>query len=159
MANEGTKLDQSDIPITYAIAQARIRKRKWEATHERAKEVFGERKKPKMEIEREWPRSVRTLFSRLRSDHSRELKHYQYRIEIADDPFCTCGEIENIEHLLCHCPILDSIRRSVFGEPVKMSHMVTEPEKSRVVLSHRFKGLKLPSKEHIVEETIAGGRL
>jgi len=124
-----TKLDQSDVPISYAIAQARIRKRKWEATHERAKEVFGERKKPKREIEREWPRSVRTLFSRLRSDHSRELKHHQYRIEIADDPFCTCGEIENIENLLCYCPILDSIRRSVFGEPVKMSHMVTEPEK------------------------------
>ena len=66
LANEGTKLDQSEIPITYAIAQARVRKRKWEVKHTRARDVYGERKNPKMEIERGWPRTVRTLYARLR---------------------------------------------------------------------------------------------
>ena len=51
LADEGTKLDQTKIPITFAIAKARVRKRKWEVTHERAKQVYGDRKKPKLELE------------------------------------------------------------------------------------------------------------
>ena len=37
LADEGTKLDQINIPITFAIAKARVRKRQYEVTHERAK--------------------------------------------------------------------------------------------------------------------------
>ena len=102
-----------------------------------------------------WPRSVRSLYARLRSGHCGELNHYRYVIDAADDPYCECGEIENTHHVLCECPILDKIRRSVFGEPVVLGHLVTDPEKCRVVLSHRFEGLKLP-KEHIAEENDEG---
>ena len=158
LASEGTKLDQADIPITYDIAQARVRKEKWEVTHERAKEIYAEQKKPKWEVEKVWPRSVRSLFARLRSGHCRELTRYQYMIEVADDPYCECGEIDDIHHVLCECPILDTIRRSVFGEPVALGHLVTDPEKCRRVLSHRFPGLKLPN-EHIGEESVEGRRV
>ena len=142
LADEGTKLDQAEIPITHAIAQARVRKRKWEVKHDRAKETYGERKKPKMEIEKSWPRAVRTLYARLRSGHCKELKHYQYMIEVADDPFCECGEVDTIHHVLCECPILDSIRRSKIGEPMRLSHLVTQPEECRTILAQRFKGLR-----------------
>ena len=37
LADKGTKLDQTNIPITFAITKARVRKRQWEVTHERAK--------------------------------------------------------------------------------------------------------------------------
>ena len=155
LADAGTELDQSEIPITYAIAQARVKKRKWEVQHQRARDTYGERKKPKMEIEKVWPRSVRTLYARLRSGHCKELKHYQYMIDVADDPFCECGEVDTIQHVLCSCPILGSVRRSVICGPVELSHLVTDPEKCRVILSRRFKGLSLP-KEHIAEVNIVG---
>ena len=141
LAEEGTKLDQSEIPITFAIAQARVKKRSWSITHERAAETYQDRKRPKFEIEKNWPVNVRSLYQRLRTDHCKELGHYQYKIETADHPYCKCGAVENIEHVLCECPILDRTRRSMFGEPVKLSHMVTNPERCRVFLSHRFKGL------------------
>ena len=58
LADKGTKLDQTNIPITFAITKARVRKRQWEVTHERAKQVYGDRKKPKLKLESKWPRSV-----------------------------------------------------------------------------------------------------
>ena len=120
-----------------------MRKRKWEVKHDRAKKTYGARKKPKMDIEKSWPRAVRTLYARLRSGHSKELKHYQYMIEIADDPFCECGEVDTICHVLFECPILESIRRSTICEPVGLSHFVTQPEECRTILAQRFKGLRL----------------
>ena len=141
LAEEATKLEQSEVPITFAIAKARVNKRSWSVTHERAADMYQGRKRPKFEIERNWPVKVRSLYQRLRTDHCKELGHYKYKIETADHPYCKCGEVENIEHVLCHCPILEWTRRSVFGEPVKMSHMVSDPEKCRVFLAHRFKEL------------------
>ena len=53
LANEGTKLNQADIPVTHDIAQARVRKRKWSVSHDRAKDTYRERRKPKYEVEKE----------------------------------------------------------------------------------------------------------
>jgi ribonuclease HI len=143
LANEGTKLDQADIPITHDIAQARVRKRKWSVSHVRAKDTYRERRKPKYEEEKEWPRAVRSLYARLRTGHAKELKQYRYVIEIEDDPFCICGEPETIQHVLCDCPILELARRSVFEGPVELHDLVSKPEKCRSMLSHRFPKLKL----------------
>ena len=105
LANDGAKLSQEGIPVTHATAKARIKRTKWEVTHPRAMEIYGERRMPKVEIERKWVRKVRTLFSRLRTDHAPELKQYMYKIEGEDDPYCLCEESEeNIRHVLCHCP-------------------------------------------------------
>ena len=51
MADLGTKMDQSQIPITLAIATAKIRKRKWNPTHKRALEIYQDKKKPKLEVD------------------------------------------------------------------------------------------------------------
>ena len=143
LADEGTRLDQSEIPITMAIAQARIKKRSWEVTHERAAETYQGRKKPKFDVESSWPRHVRSLYARLRTGHCKELGQYKYMIETADHPFCECGEEETIEHVLCKCLILEVTRRSLFEEPVSLSHLTSEPEKCRKLLSRRFKGLTI----------------
>ena len=79
LAEEGTKLEQSEVPITFAIAKARVNKRSWSVTHERAADMYQGRKRPKFEIERNWPVKVRSLYQRLRTDHCKELGHYNTR--------------------------------------------------------------------------------
>lgn len=143
LANEGAKLPQEGIPVTHATAKARIKRTKWEVTHPRAQEIYGERRMPRVEIERKWVRKVRTLFSRLRTDHAPQLKQYMYKIEGEDDPYCLCEESEeNIKHVLCHCPRLARARAMVAIEQLEVSHMITDPEECRRVLSVRFPGLK-----------------
>ena len=61
LADMGTKLDQSDIPITHDIAKARVKKQKWSVTHKRAKKIFEERLKPRLQIVRKWPRRIQSL--------------------------------------------------------------------------------------------------
>ena len=79
LAKRGSELNQSDTPVIHKIVKAKIKNRKWVIEHERAASMFGERRSPRVDIEREWPRSVQTLFSRLRSDHAVELKHYRWK--------------------------------------------------------------------------------
>ena len=157
LADMGTKLDQTDIPITHDIAKARVKKQKWSVTHKRAKKIFEERLKPKLKIERKWPRRIQSLMSRLRSDHSKELKAYRYKIELESDPFCSCDKInpkaENIEHVFCECPNLDAKRGEV-GMPVcKPHHLVTEPENARKILAARFKDLIWQEHDEVEETT------
>ena len=123
LADEGTKLDQSNVPITLAIAKARVKKRSWVVSHERAAETYLARKKPKFDVEKNWPRHVRSLYARLRTGHCKELGNYAYMIEIADDPFCECGDVETIDHVLCECPILETTRRRLFEGPVSLSQL------------------------------------
>ena len=94
---------------------------------------------------------MRTLYARLRTDHSRELANYRHLIEVKDDPFyksCNEGLVENIYHVLCECSALEEIRYRVFGGPVELSQMTSNPEKCRLILRHRFKDLYL-KEEHI----------
>ena len=141
LAELGTVEDQKEVPITQAIAYAKIKKKKWTITHERAKAIFRDKLKPKISIEKKWPRRVQSLYSRLRSDHCKELKAYLYRIEVSDDPNCECGEKKTIEHVLCFCPRLGDARRRVMEEPVELHHLVSEPEKCRRILATRFNEL------------------
>ena len=111
--------------------------------HARAQETYGVRKKPKFEVEKAWTRSVRTLFARLRTGHTPELKQYKYHIEKEDDPYWECGETEEtIKHVLCECPRLARARALGSEEPVTIRHMTTDPGRCRRILSARFPGLK-----------------
>ena len=130
LANEGAKLPQDGIPVTHVTAKARIKRTKWEVTHPRAKEIYGDRSMPKVEIERKWVRKVRTLFSLLRTDHAPKLKQYMYKIEGEDGTYCLCEESEeNIRYVLCHCPSLARARAMVAIEQLEVSHMISDPER------------------------------
>ena len=142
LAEEGTKKEQSGVPITHAIAQARIKNSKWAVEHQRAQEVYREKRKPKFKAEKSWSRRVRSLYARLRTGHAKQLKQYRYQIDADDDPYCVCGEEEDIRHILCECPILDKVRREIMQEPVEMHHLVTEPEKCRLILATKINELK-----------------
>ena len=142
LADVGAKMAQNGIPVTHATAKARIKRVKWEVKHARAQETFGERRKPKFEVESAWTRGVRSLFSRLRTGHAPELKQFKYKIEAEDDPYCECGEEETIKHVLCECPRLARARALGATEQLTVGHMTSDPERCRHILSTRFPDLK-----------------
>jgi ribonuclease HI len=144
LAKTGTSKDQSTVPITHSIRKAKIKARRWEVEHPRAKAMYKDRRKPQEDLERRWPRRVRTLFARLRSDHAKELNYYREKIKTSDTADCdTCGVVENIKHVLCDCPTLEEARvRNWYGK-VSIDMMVTEPDVCRRILAHRYKALKI----------------
>ena len=150
LAKSGCELDQSMIPVTHQIVKAKIKGRKWEIEHPRAKITYGEARKPNFKIEREWPKKARTLYSRLRTGHAKELKQYRHRIEQEDDALCEMCQMEEetTEHILCRCEKEEAARFQIHpGGQFTLNMLVTHPEECRKLLERRFKDLKLPPKE------------
>ena len=110
LAKQGSDMPQDNVGVSHKSVKAKILARKWEIKHPRAKEMYGERRGPKMEVEKVWPRSVRSLYGRLRTEHSMDLAYYRYKLDKEEDPYCTaCGEeYETTRHLLCSCPALSA---------------------------------------------------
>ena len=145
LADRGTRLDQSDVPVSQKIVIAKIRGKKWSIEHARAKATYKDRRKPKFDVEKTWPRNVRMLYARLRTGHAKELAYYRYLIEADDDPMCECGKSEEtIQHVMCECELLQSTRDEYALYNATMDTMVFEPDQSRIILSERFPGLKIP---------------
>ena len=150
LAKQGTTMDQSSTPVLHKIVKAKIENRSWEVTHPRAKDVYGERRAPKLEVEKQWPRSVRTMFSRLRTDQDKELKRYRCEfLQLEDDSLCDegCDESETIEHVLCRCVATSEARARYAEGEVNMKMMVTEPNTCRKILTSRFGQLRLPNEK------------
>jgi len=157
LANRGAKLDQANAPVTFRIVRAKIRNRRWEIGGEKAKGIFGERRKP-LEVEKSWPAHTRRLYARLRSGHAKELRDYQHRFLKTDATgwciHCDMEEAETINHILCDCPQMSERRQRIFGGPVAESAMVTLPEKCLEFLEVRLPKLRGGSK---MEEDEGGG--
>ena len=145
LAKAGTSMSQEGIPVSESIVKARIKKRKWIPTHERAMETYGKRRSPIFEIEKQWPRRTRTLFSRLRSGHAIELKAHRHKIEMEDDDLCEhgCEKPETIEHVLSECVATSAARQAQWAEKVTINMMTTQPEVCRRILQCRYPTLKL----------------
>ena len=79
LASQGSQLEQA-VPIPFGILKAKVKSKKWKISHSRAKQMYGDRRGPKTKVEKKWSRRQRTLFARLRTNHAKELKHYQHRI-------------------------------------------------------------------------------
>ena len=73
LANEGAKMCQEDVPVTHQIVKAKIKSRRWEVTHDRARAIYRERRKPNVKLEKKWSISVRSLNARLCTFHAIEL--------------------------------------------------------------------------------------
>ena len=160
LADEGAKLPQEGIPVTHATAKARIRRTQWSLGHTRAEETYGERRCPKYQVERRWPRNMRSLYARLRTGHAKQLREYLYKIDAEDDPYCDCGlmEEQTIKHLLCDCPQLARARAMESQEQVTMQHMTTDPEMCRRILAVKFTELK-KTHTQLAEEAQDVGRV
>ena len=149
LANEGAEMCQDDVPVTHQILKAKIKSRSWEVNHDRARATYGERRKPKVKVEKKWPRSVRSLYARLRTGHAMELAAYRHRIDEDANPMCEiCGEEEEtIEHVLCRCPADEQFRRQNSRDEVKIAHMTSDPDLCRRILVRRFPVLELPEED------------
>ena len=150
LADMGTKLSQKEVPVTGKITRARIKREKWGVGHYRAARTFKDKRQPRTDIEKKWPRKVRSLYARLRSGHSKELSYYSWLIEKQDDPSCKCGaEKETIEQVIAECPLLDEDRRNLDMTNAKLETMVKNPEASRKLLMTRFPGLQVRDENSI----------
>ena len=145
LANEATKLDQSATIVTRKIVKAKIKNTSWKITHPRAKAIFGRRRGPRRNIEKNWSRRARSMFARLRTDHAKELKEFRYRIlKTEETPDCDlCGlEAETSMHILSRCPAHAKIRREEFPDGVVTRDMIVQkPDKCRRIMGERFKDL------------------
>ena len=139
LAKTGSNMGQEGVPVSEKIVKAKIKNQKWEIEHQQAKDTYGDRRNPKAEVEKKWPRKIRALFSRLCTGHAMELKHYRHFIGQEEDPNCeTCGVPEDIEHVLCHCAATEEARvRNWYGK-VTTRMMTEEPEVCRKILGTRF---------------------
>ena len=156
LADSGTRMSQSNIPVTHEIIKAKIRRAPWQISHPEAKETFRNRRKPQLDIESRWPRNVRVLYSQLRTGHCKELRDYRWVIEADDDNTCQqCNlqEPETINHVFLRCPILHQARHLHADGKTTMDMLVLDPDKSRQILAARFEGLMLPHSMEPEEQT------
>ena len=140
-------MSQASTPVPHKIVKAKIKNRKWKITHERAQKTYKRRRKPKMEIEKNWPVEVRSLFCRLRSGHAVELKRYRHEfLHTEEDGLCSegCGKVEDIQHVLCECKKTKDARTTLCPRGVKIHMMTTKPNMCRKILMTKFGKLRLP---------------
>ena len=155
LAKAGSAMCQSGIPVTRNIIKARVKRRPWEVKHERVLATFGNRRKPKFEIEKEWPKRVCVLFTRLRSGHAMELKGYRHFIGIEEDDLCnSCGVPETIEHVLCHCWSTQVARQKLWEGTVTIDMLTSHPDTCRQILSSVYAELNVKEE---TETTLGSG--
>ena len=77
-----------------------------------------------------FPRSARCALSRLRCNgHSTLLNSYLHRVGRAETPSCSnCGsESQDLSHLVLDCPVLDHLRRAIFGHTLSLLDLWSRP--------------------------------
>ena len=80
------------------------------------------------------PRHARCVLSRLRCDgHSLQQSFYLSRMSKIENPSCiTYGHSsQDISHLILHCPAMDSLRCSLFGDSCLFTTSVMPPSLAR----------------------------
>ena len=76
------------------------------------------------------PHSARCALSRLRCNgHSTLLNSYLHRVGRAETPSCSnCGsEPQDLSHLVLDCPVLDLLRRAIFGHTLSLLDLWSRP--------------------------------
>ena len=76
------------------------------------------------------PRHARCVLSHLRCNrHSLLLGSYLSRVGRTENPSCSaCGHSsQDTSHLILHCPAMDSLRRSLFGDSVSLYDLWSRP--------------------------------
>jgi ribonuclease HI len=148
LAKHGSDMAQDNVPVSHKSVKARIKARKWDLEHPRARELYGARRSVRLDVEKAWPRKVRALYGRLRTEHAMELGYYQYKMDKVPEKeaYCRdCGdEYETTRHILCSCPALAVERQRQFeGGTPRYSDLVLKPEQCRILLSKRFEDLTI----------------
>ena len=148
LARKGTELDQNETFVTHKIVKAKIKSRKWTVKNEKAVEIYQSRRGPRFDIEKQWPKKVRSKFAQLRSGHAMELRYYRHKIGVDFSALCPsdCGVPEKITHVLCECASAEEARMRHWEGDVTPSMLTSHPDVARMILATKYGDLRLPAK-------------
>ena len=103
-------------------------------------------------VELTLPRSARCALSRLRCNgHNTLLNSYLHRVGRAETSSCSnCGsEPQNLSHLVLDCPVLDHLRRAIFGQTLSLLDLWSRPWGIARLLGLRGVDPRPPSQEWV----------
>ena len=119
LARRGALLASSAIPCSFSPLISRIHSHLISDWRRTVSSKFFDTQVPLISTEElVLPRHARCVLSRLHCiEHSLLLGSYLSRIGRIENPSCSaCGHSsQGISHLILHCPVMDSLRRSLFG--------------------------------------------
>ena len=124
-------LRPSAIPCSLSPLISRIHSRLISDWRRTVSSKFFDTQVPSISIEEiVLPRHARCVLSHLRCKrHSLLLGSYLSRIGRTENPSCSaCGHSsQDISHLILRCPATDSLRRSLFGDPLSLYDLWSRP--------------------------------
>ena len=119
LAKAGASLDPSSISVSLTPLISSQRLSLYTSWRRSVQSGFFQHQIPTVSPEElTLPRSARCALSRLRCNgHSTLLNSYLHRVGRAETPSCSnCGsEPQDLSHLVLDCPVLDPLRRAIFG--------------------------------------------
>ena len=128
LARRGALLAPSAIPCSLSPLISRIRSSLFSDWRCAVSSKFFDTQVPSIFTEElVLPRHARCVLSRLRCNgHSLLLRSYLFRIGRIENPSCSAcrHSSQDTSHLILHCPITDSLRRSLFGDSVSLRPLV-----------------------------------
>ena len=133
LAKAGPSLDPSKISVslTLLISLQRLSLyTRWRRSVQSG--LFQHQIPPVSPEELTLPRSARCALSRLRCNgHSTLLNSYLHRVGRAETPSSSnCGsESQDLSHLVLDCPVLDHLRRAIFGHSLLLLNLWSRPER------------------------------
>ena len=131
LAKAGASLDPSNISVFLAPLISSQRQSLYTSWRRSVQSGFFQHQIPSVSPEElTLPRSARCALSRLRCNgHSTLLNSYLHRVGRAETPSCSnCGsESQNLSHLVLDCPVLDHLRRVIFGHTLSLLDLWSRP--------------------------------
>ena len=131
LAKVGASLDPSSIPVSLTPLISSQRLSLYTSWRRSVQSGFFHHQIPTVSPEElTLPRSTRCALSRLRCNgHSTLLNSYLHRVGRAETPSCSnCGsEPQDLSHLVLDCPVLDPLRRAIFGHTPSLLDLWSRP--------------------------------
>ena len=131
LAKAGVSLDPSNISVSLAPLISSQRQSLYTSRRRSVQSGFFQHQIPSVSPEKlTLPRSARCALSRLRCNwHSTLLNPYLHRVGRAETPSCSsCGsESQDLSHLVLDCPVLDHLRRAIFGHTLSLLDLWSRP--------------------------------
>ena len=131
LAKAGASLDPSNISISLTPLISSQRLSLYTSWRRSVQSGFFQHQIPTVSPEElTLPRSARCALSRLRCNgHSTLLNSYLHRVGRAETPSCSnCGsEPQDLSHLVLDCPVLDPLRRAIFGHTPSLLDLWSRP--------------------------------
>ena len=131
LAKAGASLDPSNISVSLTPLISSQRLSLYTSWRRSFQSGFFQHQIPTVSPEElTLPRSARCALSRLRCNgHSTLLNSYLHRVGRAETPSCSnCGsEPQDLSHLVLDCPVLDPLRRAIFGHTPSLLDLWSRP--------------------------------